>query len=180
MAWEIDFLNFIADNIHSGLMDRLMVLITYLGNGGILWIGLTAVMLGFKDTRKAGIASAVSLILMLISVNIIIKPIAGRIRPFEADASLLRAVLISLPKDASFPSGHTAAGFASSVAVLLCRKKLGIIMVILAFLVGISRLYLCVHFPTDVIAGAVIGALLGVVGYCISEYINKKYIDKTP
>ncbi len=179
MDWELDILNFIANDLHSGAMDKIMVFITHLGNGGIIWITLTALMLIFASTRKAGIASAAALILMLISVNLAIKPIVDRIRPFEADPGLLAAVLIKLPWDASFPSGHTAASFASSTAVLCCNKRLGIPMLILAFLIGISRLYLCVHFPTDVIFGALIGTVLGIVGYFISTRVEKKHIDKT-
>ncbi len=179
MSWELDILNFIADNFHNAFMDRLMVFITSLGNGGIIWIAITAVLLAFKGTRRAGLASAFSLMLMLLTVNIAIKPLADRIRPFAAETALLRAVLVKPPTDGSFPSGHTAAGFASSFAVILCNKKIGMLMLIPAFLIGISRLYLCVHFPTDVVFGAVIGVVLGIIGYYISLFILKKYVDKS-
>lgn len=178
MNWELDFLNFIADNLHSGVLDRIFVFITGLGDAGLIWIFITALLLLFKKTRTAGIASVISLIFMLISVNVIIKPLFARIRPFAADTSLLKAVLVELPSDGSFPSGHTAAGFASSTAVFGYNKKLGMLMYILAALIGISRLYLCVHFPTDVVFGILIGIALGIAGYYASVKITEKNIDK--
>ncbi len=180
MTWELDFLNFIADNMHGGIWDSIFVFLTHLGDAGIIWIFITILMLLSKKTRVAGIASAISLIFMFISVNVVIKPLFDRVRPFAADTSLLRAVLVELPTDGSFPSGHTAAGFASSTAVFCRNKKLGIFMYILAALIGISRLYLCVHFPTDVIFGALGGIVLGIAGYYISLRITEKNIDKSP
>ncbi len=169
MIWEQDILNFIADNLHCPMLDKFFVFITGLGNAGIIWILITALLLLGKRTRAAGIASAFSLVLALIFVNITIKPLFDRVRPFAADTSLLRGVLIELPSDGSFPSGHTAAGFAASTAVFCHNRRIGILMYVLAFFIGVSRLYLCVHFPTDVVFGALIGTALGALGYYISK-----------
>lgn len=175
MLWEMDFLHFAANNFKSELLDFFMVFVTTLGNGGFIWIFITLLLIIFKSTRPAGIASAVALVIMLVSVNMIIKPAVGRIRPYIVSPELLNYVIISLPSDASFPSGHTAAGFASATAVFCKSKRIGAFMYPLAFLIGISRLYLCVHYPTDVICGMLIGILTGIIAF----KITKKYVDKS-
>lgn len=93
-----------------------------------------------------------------------------------ADPALLQTMLVKLPSDSSFPSGHTSASVAAAVAIFTLNKKWGIPAVVLAVLIGVSRLYLTVHFPTDVIAGLLLGIIYGIGAYFITSkliYKNK-------
>lgn len=168
MEWEVDFLKFVIENFHNDMVTEIMRFITSLGNSGFIWIVIAAVFLIIPKTRKTGFTMAVSLIIILITVNLILKPLIDRARPFEINSDILKSILISLPSDGSFPSGHTAAAFAAATAAFCCNKRIGSILYIMAVLMGISRLYFAVHFPTDVIGGIVIGVAAGVLSYKIS------------
>ena len=86
-------------------------------------------------------------------------------------------LLVAKPRDYSFPSGHTAASFASVTALYLAgEKKMWKAALVLAVLIALSRLYLYVHYPTDIIGGVVFGSLSGYLGYKIVEWIQKKKI----
>lgn len=165
LSWEIDFLKYIIDNFHNDTMTVIMTIITTSGNYGFIWILTDIFLLLRVKTRRAGVTMAVSLISVFVIVNVIIKPLIGRARPFEISTDILNNILIALPVDGSFPSGHTAAAFASATAVFCCNRKYGSILLIAAFIMGISRLYFAVHFPTDVIGGLCIGVTVGVLSY---------------
>lgn len=175
MSWEIDFLKFIIENLQSEMLNQIMNVITSLGNAGFIWILITVVFIIIPDTRAVGITMAVSLFIEFVTVNIVIKPLIDRARPFEISSDILKNIIITLPKDGSFPSGHTAAAFAAATAAFCCRKKTGIFLLIFAFFMAVSRLYFAVHFPTDVLAGCVIGVVIGIVSY---RKIYKKIVDK--
>ena len=128
-----------------------MVGITSLGNAGWIWIALTAVFLILPKYRKCGVRMAIALILDLILCNLVLKPLAARPRPCWIDEQV--KLLVAAPKDYSFPSGHSAASFAAAVSIFVMHKKEGAAALILACLIAFSRLYLFVHFPTDVLAG---------------------------
>lgn len=168
MEWEIDFLKFIIENFHNDIVTAIMRYITSLGNFGFIWILIAAAFIIIPKTRKTGLTMAVSLMIILITVNLILKPLIDRARPFEISSDILKNVLISLPSDGSFPSGHTAAAFGAATAAFCCNKRIGSILLVMAVLMGMSRLYFAVHFPTDVIGGAVIGVAAGVLSYKIS------------
>lgn len=175
MNWELSVLHWF-ESLHNPILDPVMKGLTFLGNAGCFWIALAVVLLFFKRTRKIGITMAVSLVLSLIFTNLIIKNLVNRTRPFVADPALLQTMLVKLPSDSSFPSGHTSASVAAAVAIFTRNKKWGIPAVVLAVLIGVSRLYLTVHFPTDVIAGLLLGIIYGVGAYFITSkliYKNK-------
>lgn len=175
MSWEIDFLKFVIENLQSDKLNHIMTAITTLGNAGMIWIVISAVFVIIPETRAVGITMFISLIIEFITVNILVKPLINRARPFEISSYIFNNISISMPRDGSFPSGHTAAAFAAATAAFCCRKKIGIILLIFALLMGVSRLYFAVHFPTDVLAGGVIGGAIGVVSY---RKIYKKIVDK--
>lgn len=179
MKWEIDFIKYIFANIHSDILTEAMKIITSLGNYGLMWIVLSAILIAYPKTRAKGISMAISLIIMFISVNIIVKPFIDRARPFEADMEILKNIAVSLPKDGSFPSGHTAAAFAASVCAFCYNKRQGMLLLIIAFLIGISRLYLGVHFPTDVMGGIIFGTLSGITGFKLGCKIMQKNIKNS-
>ncbi len=146
--------------------------ITSLGNAGALWIIITIIFLISKKYRAAGIVMAISLMTDLVLCNIILKPTIARIRPYDIN----KAVTLLIPKqtDYSFPSGHTAAAFTSVAVMYFCGCKYWKPTAILAVIIGFSRLYLYVHFPTDVLAGALIGTICGFFGYKIYKCVSKK------
>mgnify|MGYP003571522005 CR=1 FL=1 len=157
------------NNIHTDLLDKVMIGITYLGEKGIFWIGIAIILLFFKKTRKCGIFMLISMAIGVIIGNGIIKNLVARPRPCWIDESI--NLLISNPKDFSFPSGHTLASFEAAITILLHNKKWGIAAILLAICVGISRLYLFVHFPTDVLAGAILGTIIAIAVYFVSKKV---------
>ena len=169
--WELDLLHWFQ-SIHNTALDWLVPKITMLGNAGWFWIVVTLLLLILPYNRKIGVQAAISLIITVIICNIILKPSIMRCRPcwLEPDVQLL----VKVPHDFSFPSGHSNASFAVATAIFSRNKKLGIPALILAAAIAISRLYVFVHWPTDVLVGTLIGICGGIISYFIVEYIYKK------
>jgi len=168
-SFEIKLLHGLQNAIQCEFLDWFMPLVTSLANSGIFWILLAVILLCFRKTRHIGVTMAIALILGLLVGNLTLKPLTARIRPYDFDPSI---VLLVLPEhDFSFPSGHTMASFEGAFSVFLCHRKAGIAALILAALIAFSRLYLMVHYPTDVIAGAVLGSLLACAAYQITGRI---------
>lgn len=167
--------DFMSNALKNDLCDFLMPYITLLGEFGVFWIICAIIMLIVKPTRKIGATCALSMIFDFISCNILIKNIVARARP---DKLLWSENLFFLPHDWSFPSGHTAISFAAAVAILMYNRKLGIPAIILATLIGFSRVYMCVHWLSDVLAGALLGTLCAILAYFIVKLIaDKKAVD---
>ena len=175
LAFSFDFpiLDWIQANIANDFLDAFMPIITAFGNGGIFWMACAAVMLIFPKTRKTGLAMGIALVLGLIFCNFLLKPLVNRPRPFKVleDMGIIVQLLIKEPGPHSFPSGHTIASFEAGVAMLLGNKKLGIPAFILAILIAFSRLYLYVHYPTDVIASIILGTLFAFIGHFVAKKI---------
>ncbi len=142
----------------NAVLDGFMLFVSWLGNGGMVFIALTVLFLCFRRTRKLGGVCASALVLDALIVNAVLKPLVARARPFAGGVFEL---LLEAPGDYSFPSGHTAAAFAFAFALEPAGKKWRAAAVAFACLTGFSRMYLTVHFPTDVVCGAAIGALCG-------------------
>ena len=169
---ELRFLDFLQ-TIHTPLLDKILAFITSLGNAGIIWIVLAVVLLILPKTRKTGIIVVAALLMDLVLCNLILKNLVARVRPYDVNTAI--AILIKKPLDFSFPSGHTAASFAAMTALFLAKmKKVWIAALVLAVLIAFSRLYFYVHYPTDVLGGAVVGILSGIIGYAIVEKIDKR------
>ncbi len=167
---EFKILNFIHENLSSPLMDDIMRFITFFGDGGWFWIVLALTLLVIPKTRKIGVTVCISLLLSLILCNLTIKPLVARTRPYDILKTI--EIIIDAPHDYSFPSGHTSISFAGAVAVFAHNKKWGIGAIVFALLIGFSRLYLRVHFPTDVLAGALLGSFCAVLAYYIGRWIR--------
>lgn len=172
MAFEFMILDFIQTHMRNAFLDTLMPFITRLGNGGVIWIILTIVLLLFPKTRRTGVILAVSLGLESLFCNVFLKPLVARIRPFEVNTAV--QLLIAPPSDFSFPSGHTGISFAAAAALYFGKNKLWIPALILAVIMAFSRLYLYVHYPTDVLAGAVLGIVSGWLGYMLINALWKR------
>ena len=141
------------------VLNPLVVGFTSLGNAGILWIVLSLAMLFWKPTRKAGVLALVSLLLGLLCTNVLLKHLVGRERPWLHVAGLIPLVDERDPN--SFPSGHTCAAFAAGMSWVraLPRRWMRVLSAVLAVCMGLSRLYVGVHYPSDVLAGALVGSL---------------------
>lgn len=165
--FDLPILDWIAEHLHCGFLDTVMPVITALGNGGIFWIALAVVLIITPTYRKAGLSMGLALLIGLLVCNLTLKPLVARIRPYDYQLAHFGkniSLLIAAPHDFSFPSGHTIASFEGAVALLLHHRKLGIPATVLAVLIAFSRLYLYVHYPTDVLTSVVLGigfALLG-------------------
>ena len=168
--FEANIILWIQENLRIGFLNPVMQGITHLGDGGIFWIILSVLLLLFKKTRKVGLCCALALIFDLLVVNIAIKPLVARIRPYVVLNDI--TILTHQPGDHSFPSGHSAGSFACAWAFFRAyKKKWGVPALVLAGLVSLSRLYVGVHYPTDVLGGVVIGIIVGELGYRLGKKI---------
>ena len=169
---ELQFLDWI-NSLHNGLLDAVLPIISSFGNGGIGWILLSILLLCIPRCRKAGLTMALALIFCLLVGNITLKPLIARARPYSYFPEM--TLLIPPLDDFSFPSGHTFASFAAATALFLHHRKAGAAAYILAVTIAFSRLYLYVHFPTDVLAGAILGVASGWVAYKLVQWYGQKY-----
>lgn len=157
--------------LQNPFLNKIMIFFTHIGDIGLIWILLTVFLLFNKKYRFVGIISLISLILCLFIVNIGMKPTFSRLRPFQVIDNL--NLLIPAPKDFSFPSGHAAASFVMVYIFYKHIKKYFIIILIIASLISFSRIYLTVHFPSDVIVGIILGLFSGYLGNKIYFSIKK-------
>ncbi len=167
----------LIQQMHNDILDKIMIFITSLGDKGMVWIVLALVLLLFKKTRRCGVAVLVALALQLLLGNILLKNIFARLRPFYDYPTV--KLLIDKPGGFSFPSGHTFSSFAAAASVLLYNKKIGIPAIVLASLIAFSRLYLFVHYPTDILAGIFFGILVAFAAKFLAEKTSKVYKSKT-
>ena len=149
-------------------------------NAGIACILIVAVFIYFKNLRKVGILMGISLILEFILTNLIIKNWVARIRPYEVIDGL--TLIVSKAHDFSFPSGHTGSAFALAVVIfMVMERKYGIIALALASLMGFSRLYVGIHYPSDVLGGIVLGVITSIIAVkCFpdSSMLMQKFIKQ--
>lgn len=178
MLTQTDFLILNAiQTMRNSFLDLFMPIITYLGSGGAIWILAALVLLRFKKSRKAGFTVLLALLIGYILSTVILKDIVARERPFNTAGAMLRAedLLIGVPSGRfSFPSGHALSSFSAAAILFAYDRKIGIPSLILASLIAFSRLYLYVHFLSDVLFGAVLGVLFAVLSIKIVNWIWRK------
>ena len=166
-GFDLPILDWIAENIHCAFLDTVMPLITMLGDAGIIWIALSVLFLLFPKYRKIGLGMGAALLMGVLVCNVTMKPLFARIRPYDYQLEHFGRtiqLLVATPHDFSFPSGHTLASFEAATVLLINNRKLGIPAMILAVLIAFSRLYLYVHYPTDVIFSVFMGIGFAFLG----------------
>ena len=176
IAFDLPILEWIQANLQSPFLDKFMPFITAFGNGGIFWIACSVLLMFIPKTRRTGFGMAFALTMGLVVCNMILKPGVARIRPYDLQETLGVTVdlLIKRSHDFSFPSGHTIASFEACTVLMLGNKKLGIPATVLANLIAFSRLYLYVHYPTDVITSIVLGTIFGIIGWTLAKKLPLK------
>lgn len=156
----------IQEHLRVEVLNPVFIIITTLGNGGAIWIISSAAMLVSKKTRKAGLMCLCALIISVLVNNLLLKNMVGRARPFESISGIIP--LIPLPTDYSFPSGHSAASFACAWTIMKeLPRKYGVFALILAALIAFSRLYIGVHYPSDVLSGIFSGIIISYLSRSI-------------
>ena len=185
LQFEGNILLWIQNYLRSDFLDPIVKFITHSGDHGYLWIALLVILFCIPKTRKAAVIGAVTLILTFIVTNLWLKPMIGRTRPYEVIEGLTR--IIGKQSDRSFPSGHTANSMAVGVSLWLVSRKYeiigdkklyfpkwaGWIVLILSILIGLSRLYVGVHYPTDVLGGAFIAVIDTYIVYNLYKKMRK-------
>ena len=181
VSFDLPILDWIQANLQSGLMDAIWPIITVFGDAGIFWMVWATILLFFPKHRRTGLGMWFALAMGLVVCNITLKPLVGRIRPYDYQIQVLGKtwndllaggeLLVELPHDFSFPSGHTIASFEAATVLLLNGPAMGIPAMILAVLIAFSRMYLYVHDPTDVIFSVFAGMLCAFLGNMIAKKI---------
>ena len=191
----------IQDALNADWLTPIMKVITYFGEGGVFWICICLLLMFFKKTRRLGIICSLALLFNFICVNLILKPVVDRDRPWEVFKAVYN--FIGDQGDASFPSGHSASAMGPAWAMFLATRpkksssgrsydevkclgwngdgisprmmhRLGIATVVLAVLIGISRLYLGMHYPSDVVCGLLLGMIIAAIVYKVILKIEEK------
>jgi len=169
-------LAFIQNNIRCSVLDYIMPIITSLGDNGIIWIVIAIGLIISKRYRKYGISIILALAVSALIGNMGLKPLIARARPFVAYPDL--KLLITRPLDFSFPSGHTMASFASAVVLSRINVKIAVAAYTLAGLISFSRIYLYVHYPSDVLAGMFLGIIFAIAVLMVYKMIENKIKSK--
>lgn len=179
---KLDFkiLDFIQENIKCEFLDKVLPVITKLADHGLVPIILAVVLLIFTKTRKIGLSLGIAFICGGVIGNLFLKNVVGRIRPYEIAGV---DILVERLSDYSFPSGHTLIAFETAVVLLMMLKgrarPIAIGTTVLAAIIAFSRLYLYVHYPTDVLAGIFLAIAFGIIGAKLGNYITDKIEAKS-
>lgn len=174
-----NILLWIQDNVRADWLSPIMLTITKLGGLGMIWILLCLVLLCFKKTRWAGLAGLGGLFFSLMLNNVLLKNLFARTRPYEVVEGL--TLITKKATDFSFPSGHAGSSFAAAVAIVRTQKqgRLRYLALAFAFLMAFTRLYIGIHYPSDVLAGALTGTLCGLAGAYAVQLV-RNHLAKRP
>ena len=166
-------------NARTDWLDPLAAGYTSLGNAGVIWIAISLAMLCHRSTRPAGMLALCAMLLGLVCTNLILKPLVMRPRPWLDVAGLIP--LINEDDPNSFPSGHTCAAFAAGATWARYAKKRWLkgLCIAQAVLMGFSRLYVGVHFPSDVLAGCAVGLSCAWLSLQGSQWVDRKREERS-
>lgn len=171
---DINILHFIRENFSNPVMDKLMVIITSLGDKGFIWILVGIILLAQRKYRKVGFVLLIALLITSVIGEGIIKNIVQRSRAFITYPDI--NIIIKAPSSFSFPSGHTASSFTAAVVIGYYIKNWRIISYVFASLIAFSRLYLFVHYPSDILGGILLGVTCALLTIKLLNNVElKKY-----
>ena len=176
-GFDLPVLDWIAETLWCPALDFLMPKITLLGDAGIFWMIIAAALLLFRKTRRTGVGMLLALLM-----GLLLKPLCQRPRPYDYQHDVFGRVIpliIERQHDFSFPSGHTIASFEAAGVIVMNNKKWGAAALVLACLIAFSRMYLYVHYPSDILGGIVVGVICALLGYFIVDKIWKKVAEKS-
>ena len=165
-------LEWIQANLRTEFLDAAMPFVTALGNAGLIWLIAGITLICIKKYRLTGFAVLTCLVLYALIGTFGLKPLIARLRPSDLNPDMV--LLIPRPTDYSFPSGHTAASFAAATAMLWNHKRLGACAMLLAAAIAFSRLYLYVHYPTDILAGILLGIGIGAAAVSLCNAVKNR------
>lgn len=174
-GFDLPILDWIVQHLQCDFLDKIMVPITHLGDAGIFWILVALVLLILPKQRRNGFAMGIALLMGLVVCNLIMKPLFARIRPYDYQwLHFAKEIPLLIPAqhDFSFPSGHTISSFEAATALFLGNKRLGLPAIVIACYIAFSRLYLYVHYPTDVLCSIILGIGFGFAGHYIAKQIR--------
>ena len=170
MSWDWSILRAVQSTLTCPALDFLMPRVTALGNGGVIWLAAAGGLLCTKKYRRQGLLLLGGLAAGVLVGNGLLKHLVARPRPCWLDDSV--RLLIAVPTDYSFPSGHTLSSAIGATVMTGTDRRFGWIAIPLAVLIAFSRLYLYVHFPSDVLAGAVLGVVIGGLALCLNKRLS--------
>lgn len=171
---DASLLLYLQENVRNPILTKVLVFITTLGNGGFVFILFGALLLVFKKTRKDGILYSLALILNLLLTNLVLKNLFMRPRPYTVIEGL--TILINPPHGYSFPSGHTSAAFCLAMILFFINKKASVVAFLFAVMMGFSRMYTGVHYPTDVLGGAITGVISALIVGLVNNFVIPKKV----
>ena len=173
---ELQFLHMIQ-GWHQDWLTPIMIFFTTIGEHGIGWILLSIVLAAIPKTRKCGITMMAAMAVTFVLGNVLLKNLIARPRPCAVDTSV--KLLIPYPSEYSFPSGHTSNGFSAAVTIFAYYRKAGILAILVAGIIAFSRMYLFVHYPTDILGGILLGtADACLILFCIRKWEGHKTKEK--
>jgi undecaprenyl-diphosphatase len=171
LSIDSDIVLFFAEHLRSAFLNPVMTAASFISNAGAVWIIFAIAMLFFRKYRRGAVVVLASLAVCFLLNNLLLKNLIARTRPYDVLPQLIP--LIKPPTDYSFPSGHTASSFAAAYAIQRgFGKRFGIPAYVLAALIAVSRVYVGVHYPTDVLAGAAIGTICALAVVCFSRRVR--------
>lgn len=176
IAWFDSVLLNWFQSIHNDILTGIFEVITTLGEAGIIWILIGLLLLVGTRTRWLGITVLIALLFTLLVGNLTLKPLVARPRPCWRHPEI--PLLIANPKDFSFPSGHSMSSFAAASAIWMWNRRAGVVALAGAVIMAATRLYFYVHYPTDVVAGMLIGVVLGVLAHGIVSRVRRRWEEK--
>lgn len=175
LNFDSSILLWIQDSLRAGFLTPVVKVITHLGDKGALWILITLALLCFRKTRRLGILCGIAMAIGLVVTNLVIKNWVARVRPYEVIPGL--NCIVGLADDWSFPSGHTTNSLACGWVLFrkAPRRWQRVCALVMAMLISLSRLYVGIHYPTDVLGGAVIGICSACLAMWLFPMIEKRF-----
>ena len=172
-SFDFHIMSFIQENLHNAFTDFMFPYITYLGQAGAIWLIVSFALLFKKEYRLCGIMILFALLITFISGELIIKNVVMRPRPYM-DYPNYTALLVPKLNSFSFPSGHSASSFTAATVLFYFSRKIGIAALLLAFLISFSRIFLFMHYPSDVLVGIILGISFALITILLQKRLAKR------